>query len=192
MKAWLKRILITAAVLAVTCGAWLLGYHTRKNPDNIPSKEILLSYWAEHKEDYALSCIEGFSRDILTMIWQEPDGQLFGFYGDIWTTENGDIIVCYDETSKVQNLRCRLPDADPVVIQSIYSGTITDILTESDDPSAVNNVLQIQTDRGEILYFTLVEESNVTGTLSVGKTASITCEEYNYAGFLPVIDITIP
>lgn len=190
MKKWYKRSLAAVLLLTAAYALWLAGYKFHKSPDNIPSKSVMLTCWKDRGEHDALDRLEGYPREMLIMIWQEPDQSLFGFYGDIWSTDEGDLIVYYDEDSKIRDLRCRLPESDPIVSQNIYNGTITDILTESEDPKVSSNVLEVKTHRGEILYFTLVEESEITGSLAVSREVSITCEEYSYAGYLPVISIT--
>ena len=95
-------IAVTAlAIIALGVALWFFGYHNRKSMDNIPSKEIMVTYLQENGEQYATDKIKGYDREAVTYIWGEPDGMLSGFFGDIWDAGDESIIVYYDEDSKV-------------------------------------------------------------------------------------------
>lgn len=104
-----KKLLILLAILivmALAIAAWFYGYYHHKNWDNIPSKEIMLGYLKEQGEGYATEKIEGYTREAILYIWDEPDGALFGRWGDVWEIENGEsIIVYYDVDGKVADVK---------------------------------------------------------------------------------------
>ena len=106
MKKKLLVFLIIILIAAGLVGAWFYGYYNHKNWDNIPSKEIMLDYLKEQGEEYATGKLEGYTRDSIVYIWGEPDGTLFGMWGEIWETKEGDaIIVYFDSEGKVSHVK---------------------------------------------------------------------------------------
>lgn len=105
MKKTICKLLLLLLVLALAVGAWFLGYFNRKNPDNIPSKELMVSYLSEKGEAYAADKIQGYSVDALTNVWGEPDGELFGMYGYIWDNGNAYFVVYFDSEGCAEAVR---------------------------------------------------------------------------------------
>ena len=105
MKKTAVRILLLLLIGALAAGAWFYGYFSRKNLDNIPSKEWMVTYLSEKGEDYATKKIQGYSVDALTTIWGEPDGELFGMYGYIWEAENRFFVVYFDSDGLAESVK---------------------------------------------------------------------------------------
>jgi len=105
MKKTTHRSLLFLSILALVIGCWFYGYFNRKNPDNIPSKELMVSYLSEKGESYAAEKIQGYSVDALTTVWGEPDGELFGMYGYIWDTGDAFFIVYFDSEGSAEAVR---------------------------------------------------------------------------------------
>lgn len=95
MKKVIRFIGIPLLVVSISVCLWLYGYHHRKNPDNIPSKELMVTYLEEKGESYASKKIEGYSLSVLSDIWGQPDGELFGLFGKIWETDGNTYFVVY-------------------------------------------------------------------------------------------------
>ncbi len=107
-----KAILIVLAVLIVisTCaGLWLFGYYNNKSNDNIPSKELMVTYLNEKGESYATEKIKGYKPSQLAEVWGEPQGTLFGMWGDIWETDSEAIIVYYDSDGVAEYVKFNTP-----------------------------------------------------------------------------------
>lgn len=109
MKKAFVRGLIILLVVAVAICAWFSGYYHQKNPDNIPSKALMVTYLKENGEAFASEKIKGYSLDALSSIWGEPDSGLFGVYGEIWTVGNDWFLVYFD--SKSQAVSVQLGDS---------------------------------------------------------------------------------
>lgn len=105
MKKTAFRILLFFLILALAVSAWFFGYFNRKNPDNIPSKELMISYLSEKGESYAAEKIQGYSVEALTTVWGEPDGELFGMFGYIWDTGDAFFIVYFDSEGSAEAVR---------------------------------------------------------------------------------------
>lgn len=105
MKKKIIAALVLVLLLALGVAAWFYGYYNHKNMDNIPSRELMVSYLKEKGEAYATEKLEGYSVDALSYIWGEPNGQLSGMYGLIWQTEEASILVFFDSDNCVTNLR---------------------------------------------------------------------------------------
>lgn len=99
MKKAIIRILILLLILAAAVCAWFYGYHNHKNLDNVPSKELMVTYLKEKGELYTTGKVEGYSRTALSTIWGEPDGELFGMYGLIWESGEDFFVVYFDSES---------------------------------------------------------------------------------------------
>lgn len=84
-------ILVTAAI-----GVWFSGYYIRQNPDNVPSKELMVNFLREKGEAYATEKIEDYSVEDLSAIWGQPDGELFGMYGYVWESGEHFFVVYFD------------------------------------------------------------------------------------------------
>ena len=105
MKKKVFILLIVLLLIAVSICAWFWGYYNRKNLDNIPSKELMVTYLEEKGETYASGKIEGYSLDALTYIWGEPDGALFGMYGKIWEVGDAYFVVYFDSQNIATNAK---------------------------------------------------------------------------------------
>ena len=112
-----KKIFVTATILAIIIlgiTAWFYGYHNRKNMDNIPSKEIMVTYLQEKSEQYATEQLIGYSQDSLRYIWGEPDIMLSGLWGDGWNIDdNTGILVFYDTDNKVEHVQLGKKEVTP-------------------------------------------------------------------------------
>lgn len=103
-----KKIIIAITVfLVIVLGIviWLHSYYNHKNTDNIPSKELMLTYLQEKGEQYATEQLIGCSRDSLRYIWDEPDIMLSGLWGEGWNVDNMEIVVFYDTDNKVESVK---------------------------------------------------------------------------------------
>lgn len=107
-KAFVRGLLILLIAAVAVC-AWFYGYYHQKNPDNIPSKALMITYLKENGEAFASEKIKGYSLDALSSIWGEPDSGLFGMYGEIWTVGNDWLLVYFD--SKSQAVSVQLGDS---------------------------------------------------------------------------------
>ena len=57
-------------------------------------------------EEFVLNQFKGCTRGELVQKWGNPDGSLFGFYGDIWSiTENESLVVYYSAESTVEHIK---------------------------------------------------------------------------------------
>ena len=103
-----KKVLFVFAIIlvAVLCASvWLYGYYNRKSNDNIPSKELMVSYYQNKGVVYATEQLQGYKNTQLMEVWGEPDSCLSGMWGDIWKTNNTYyIIVYYDRNGVVEHV----------------------------------------------------------------------------------------
>ncbi len=108
----MKKILAVSLVFVFCVGLWFWGYYSRKSNDNIPSKELMVSYCQNNGEDYAAEQLQGYKNTQLMEVWGEPDGSLFGFWGDIWeANDTYNIIVYYDSDGIVEHVMARSKEA---------------------------------------------------------------------------------
>ena len=105
MKKKVISLLAVLLLIAVSVCAWFWGYHNRKSLDNIPSKELMVTYLEEKGETYASGKIEGYSLDALTYIWGEADGELSGFYGKIWQVGEAYFVVYFDSQNLATSVK---------------------------------------------------------------------------------------
>lgn len=98
-----KALFVLAIILiAVLCAsAWFYGYYKRKSNDNIPSKELMISYYQNKGADYATEQLQGYKNAQLMEVWGEPDSCLSGMWGDIWVTNNTYYIIVYYDSDGV-------------------------------------------------------------------------------------------
>ncbi len=68
---------------------------------SLPSKKQI-SLLSDQKAERRLV---GISQQQIMESWGEPDSSLSGFYGDICICEDKNIIIYYDQDSKVSNVR---------------------------------------------------------------------------------------
>ena len=95
--------IILVAVLCVS--AWFYGYCNQKSNDNIPSKELMVSYCQNQGVDYATEQLQGYKNTQLIEVWGEPNSSLSGMWGDIWETNNTYcLIVYYDRNGVVERV----------------------------------------------------------------------------------------
>ena len=104
-----KKVLFVLAIIlvaALCASAWYYGYYNRKSNDNIPSKELMVSYYQNKGADYAAEQLQGYKNTQLMEVWGEPDSFLSGMWGDIWETNNTYyIIVYYDSNGVIKNVK---------------------------------------------------------------------------------------
>lgn len=103
-----KKVLFVLAIIlvAVLCvSVWCYGYYNRKSNDNIPSKELIVSYYQNKGVVYTTEQLQGYKNTQLMEVWGEPDNFLSGMWGDIWKTNNTYcIIVYYDRNGVVEHV----------------------------------------------------------------------------------------
>ena len=105
MKKKVLFVFVIILVAALCASAWLYGYYNRKSNDNIPSKELMVSYYQNKGADYATEQLQGYKNTQLMEVWGEPDGCLSGMWGDIWETNNTYyLIVYYDSNGVVEHI----------------------------------------------------------------------------------------
>ncbi len=103
-----KKLILAASVLLVAALCvclWFYGYFSRRNNDNIPSKELMVTYLEEKGEAFATEHLEGYLHTQLAEVWGQPQGQLFGFWGDIWQVNDAAIIAYYDSDGAVTHIK---------------------------------------------------------------------------------------
>ena len=105
MKKKVLFVFVIILVAALCASAWLYGYYNRKSNDNIPSKELMVSYYQNKGADYATGQLQGYKNTQLMEVWGEPDSCLSGMCGDIWETNNTYyLIVYYDSNGVVEHI----------------------------------------------------------------------------------------
>ena len=105
MKKKVLFVFVIILVAALCASAWLYGYYNRKSNDNIPSKELMVSYYQNKGADYATEQLQGYKNTQLMEVWGEPDSCLLGMWGDIWETNNTYyLIVYYDSNGVVEQI----------------------------------------------------------------------------------------
>lgn len=80
-------------ILALAVTAWLWAYHHRKSNDNLPS----LASLSQMEEEEITDLLTGYRKEQLAEVWGEPQGTLFGMYGEIWALddENEAYLIVY-------------------------------------------------------------------------------------------------
>ena len=101
MKKKVLFVFVIILVAALCASAWLYGYYNRKSNDNIPSKELMVSYYQNKGADYATEQLQGYKNTQLMEVWGEPDNFLSGMWGDIWKTNNTYCIIDYYDRNGV-------------------------------------------------------------------------------------------
>ena len=95
-------ILISALlVIALAVSAWLWAYHHRKGIDNLPS----LASLSQMGEEEITAVLTGYRQAQLHELWGEPDGTLFGMFGEIWELDGAYLYVYYDSGGTVELAR---------------------------------------------------------------------------------------
>lgn len=77
-----KKVLILISLLlvgALAVGLWFRHHH-RKNTDDLPA----LSSLAQMTEEEITDLLAGYRLEQLHEAWGEPEGTLFGMFGEIW------------------------------------------------------------------------------------------------------------
>lgn len=101
-------VCLVAAVLAVVAVLLLMNA-----PVEIPSKEMAYLQLDTKGEEFVLEQIKGVPRERLIECWGEPDGGLFGFFGDIWEiSEDECIVVYYSDNAEVEEIRLNRGNKD--------------------------------------------------------------------------------
>lgn len=109
MRKWIAITLITLCFLG------LAGCEQNKAADLVELSEVrtLVSekgYKAENLKEFLL----GQSQEDIIALWGEPDGVLFGLWGEIWHLDeegNSYIIVYYNTKGYVENIILETPDS---------------------------------------------------------------------------------
>lgn len=112
-----KRGIILTILLVIVLGisAWCYGYYNRKSNDNIPSKELMVSYCQNQGVDYASEQLQGYKNTQLMEVWGEPDRCLSGMYGDIWEINNTYCLtVHYDPNYVVVDVHVTVRNEDDI------------------------------------------------------------------------------
>lgn len=94
----LRTIVLLAAIAAVLACVWLIGYHSRKSNDNLPTLSLL----TDMEETSANDLIAGYRRTQLREVWGSP--ALTGDSYDTWLSKDGrQVTVRYDGRSIAQS-----------------------------------------------------------------------------------------
>ena len=105
MKKKAPVVFAIVLIAALCVSAWIYGYSSRKSNDNIPSKELMVSYCQNKGTDYASEQLKGYTEAQLKQVWGKPDGSLFGMWGDIWETNSSyDLVVYYDHNGVAEHV----------------------------------------------------------------------------------------
>lgn len=112
MRKLMLVILITVIVLGSAVSVWTYFYHQQKNPDNLPSLQIMKDYLTEKGEVFASEKIAGYDKDILTMIWGEPVGELHGMDGKVWKVDDTASVTIYFDGDTATNAKLLLHNED--------------------------------------------------------------------------------
>lgn len=89
-------------VLALACALSLVGCESDRTTDT-PALEEITGFTQKQLEDKLI----GLSQEEIHHSWGEPDGQLSGFWGDIWQLNNErdeHIIIYYDDDGIVEHI----------------------------------------------------------------------------------------
>ena len=114
MKKW-GIVLSILLVVVLGISAWYYGYYNRKSNDNIPSKELMLSYCQNQGVDYASEQLQGYKNTQLMEVWGEPDRCLSGLYGHIWEINNTYCLtVLYDPNYVVVDVHVTVRNEDDI------------------------------------------------------------------------------
>ena len=116
MKRIIKIGLLSILIIAIAVCAWLIGYHTRKSQDNLPSLESI----AEMDEADVNELLIGYRNYQLEDVWGEPDVESENTW--IWGI---------DEYTRLQ-VSCN--NKDKVVVVSsdaVFQASILEILDDS-------------------------------------------------------------
>ena len=90
-------------VLALVCALSLVGCKLDRTTDT-PAFEEITDFTQKQLEDKLI----GLSQEEIHRSWGEPDGQLSGFWGDIWQLDNErdkHIIIYYDDDGIVEHIK---------------------------------------------------------------------------------------
>ena len=101
MKKVTVTLLSLLLVIALAVTAWLWAYHHRKSNDNLPS----LASLSKMDEEEITDLLTGYRQAQLHEVLGEPDGTLFGMYGEIWELDGAYLYVYYKDTSTVDLAR---------------------------------------------------------------------------------------
>lgn len=80
-----KKVLILISlflVASLAVGLWF-WYHHRKSTDDLPA----LASLSQMTEEEITDILAGYHLEQLHAVWGEPEGTLFGMFGEIWTLD---------------------------------------------------------------------------------------------------------
>ncbi len=143
----MKKITAVCLVLVLCIALWFWGYNNQKSNDNIPSKELVVTYCQNQGENYAAKQLQGYKHTQLKEVWGQPDGSLFGFWGDIWEANNTyNLIVYYDSNGIVDHVKIMRGDDQEEALDTLPQWDVPPMVM-------VNGILYLDTGK----------ESTVTG-----------------------------
>lgn len=65
----------------------------------------MIAYYQTQGAEFASKQLDGYKNTQLTQVWGEPDGCLFGMFGDIWEiNQENYLIVYYDRDGFVEHV----------------------------------------------------------------------------------------
>ena len=103
----MKKIILF--LLLLTCGLGLagcLGKSDKADISNIMEISDLVTEKGYTVEDFQDN-LSGRTRDDILIAWGDPDGSLFGLFGDVWylsDERNKQIVVYYDKDGVVEHI----------------------------------------------------------------------------------------
>lgn len=173
MKKWI------AITLIMLCFLSLAGCQKNGKADLLPLSEVsaLVSEKGYGAEDLKEVLLGQYHEDF-TALWGEPDGVLFGFWGEIWHLDedgNSYIIVYYNTKGYVENIILETPDSTE---------------EETTEDSVLGDLIPMVMVKGE-LYLDTGRESTVEGrcgmmdgeiTSAVDATQKPTCDDQSNFG----------
>ena len=150
-------VLIVSAIVAVVCYVmWMIGYHSVKRLDNIPSLALI----KQEGEAFGHKMLEGFKRDQLIEIWGEPT-ETIDSNEDIWQIDgNTAVRINYNGQGVVVMVGVfeRVLETVPEGESNGESVTETEKVSEMPSETASSNESAVET--GECF-----EETETAGTI---------------------------
>lgn len=83
MKNSIKTVLAIVLIVAIAVCLWLIGYHTRKSQDNLPSLESI----AKMDEADVNELLIGYRNNQLKDVWGDPDAKKSSENTWIWNID---------------------------------------------------------------------------------------------------------
>ena len=100
-----KPLIILGLSLAIAAVVFVLW---QGRQSDVPTQEEVIATLTEQGEEEAKKLLLGYSHEEVGAAWGAPDGTLFGFWGEIWETDNAiSITVYFDQDGCVTNVLFR-------------------------------------------------------------------------------------